>query len=311
MAPIFKEMKQWFVLKQDIKLNKKTIRLFIILISLSLLLFAPWKSSMKIPAVYISEQYSKIYSPYPAQIKKILVKNDDQVKKGQSLIEFYSPNLDDQINSTKRKLELIKTKINRLSDSAGNMDQYITYQQRLISAKSELSGLLKIQNKMILKAPIDGSIKDLENLSNDIWVNNKNELFGIVKHGTGQVKGFIKENQIDRFKLNNTAVFIPNDGMHKKINLISKSLDYSAIGALPYLSLSSTYNGPIAVRLDADTEYENRPETAYYSADFKIMSKTNIKFELPGYVYIDGYRYSPFIKFFKNTFSLLIRESGF
>ena len=311
MAPIFKEMKQWFVLKQDIKLNKKTIRLFIILISLSLLLFAPWKSSMKIPAVYISEQYSKIYSPYPAQIKKILVKNDDQVKKGQSLIEFYSPNLDDQINSTKRKLELIKTKINRLSDSAGNMDQYITYQQRLISAKSELSGLLKIQNKMILKAPIDGSIKDLDNLSNGIWVNNRNELFGIVKHGTGQVKGFIKENQIDRFKLNNTAVFIPNDGMHKKINLISKSLDYSAISALPYLSLSSTYNGPIAVRLDTDTEYENRPETAYYSADFKIMSKTNIEFELPGYVYIDGYRYSPFIKFFENTFSLLIRESGF
>ena len=311
MAPIFKEMKQWFVLKQDIKLNKKTIRLFIILISLSLLLFAPWKSSMKIPAVYISEQYSKIYSPYPAQIKKILVKNDDQVKKGQSLIEFYSPNLDDQINSTKRKLDLIKTKINRLSDSAGNMDQYITYQQRLISAKSELSGLLKIQNKMILKSPIDGSIKDLENLSNGIWVNNKNELFGIVKYGTGQVKGFIKENQIDRFKLNNTAVFIPNDGMHEKINLISKSLDYSAISALPYLSLSSTYNGPIAVRLDTDTEYENRPETAYYSADFKIMSKTNIEFELPGYVYIDGYRYSPFIKFFKNTFSLLIRESGF
>ena len=164
---------------------------------------------------------------------------------------------------------------------------------------------------MILKSPIDGSIKDLENLSNGIWVNNRNELFGIVKHGTGQVKGFIKENQIDRFKLNNTAVFIPNDGMHEKINLISKSLDYSAISALPYLSLSSTYNGPIAVRLDTDTEYENRPETAYYSADFKIMSKTNIEFELPGYVYIDGYRYSPFIKFFKNTFSLLIRESGF
>ena len=93
--------------------------------------------------------------------------------------------------------------------------------------------------------------------------------------------------------------------------LISKSLDYSAISALPYLSLSSTYNGPIAVRLDTDTEYENRPETGYYSADFKIMSKTNIEFELPGYVYIDGYRYSPFIKFFKNTFSLLIRESGF
>ncbi len=311
MAPIVREMKQWLLLKKDIKFNIKTFRLLIFLITLSLLLFAPWKSSLKIPAVFISEQYSKIYAPYPAQIKNIMVKNDDEVKEGQSIIEFYSPKLEDQINSTRTKLELIKTKLNRLSDSAGNMDQYITLQQRLISVNSELSGLLKIQDKMILKSPIDGSIKDLDNLSNGIWVNNRNELFGIVKYGTGQVKGFIKENQIDRFKLNNAAVFIPSDGTHEKINLISKSLDYSAVNALPYLSLSSTYNGPIAVRNDIESEYENRPETAYYSADFKIVSKTNIEFELPGYVHIDGYRYSPFIKFFRNIFSLLIRESGF
>ena len=311
MAPIVREMKQWLLLKKDIKFNIKTFRLLLFLITLSLLLFAPWKSSLKIPAVFISEQYSKIYAPYPAQIKNIMVKNDDEVKEGQSIIEFYSPKLEDQINSTRTKLELIKTKLNRLSDSAGNMDQYITLQQRLISVNSELSGLLKIQDKMILKSPIDGSIKDLDNLSNGIWVNNRNELFGIVKYGTGQVKGFIKENQIDRFKLNNAAVFIPSDGTHEKINLISKSLDYSAVNALPYLSLSSTYNGPIAVRNDIESEYENRPETAYYSADFKIVSKTNIEFELPGYVHIDGYRYSPFIKFFRNIFSLLIRESGF
>jgi len=311
MAPIVREMKQWLLLKKDIKFNIKTFRLLIFLITLSLLLFAPWKSSLKIPAVFISEQYSKIYAPYPAQIKNMMVKNDDQVKKGQSIIEFYSPKLEDQINSTRTKLELIKTKLNRLSDSAGNMDQYITLQQRLISVNSELSGLLKIQDKMILKSPIDGSIKDLDNLSNGIWVNNRNELFGIVKYGTGQVKGFIKENQIDRFKLNNAAVFIPSDGTHEKINLISKSLDYYAVNALPYLSLSSTYNGPIAVRNDIESEYEYRPETAYYSADFQIVSKTNIKFELPGYVHIDGYRYSPFINFFRNIFSLLVRESGF
>ena len=80
---------------------------------------------------------------------------------------------------------------------------------------------------------------------------------------------------------------------------------------MPYLSLSSRYNGPIAVRDDTDEEYEDRPQTAYYAADFRLASNTNIEFELPGYVHIDGYRYSPFIKLFKNIFSLLIRESGF
>ncbi|MDC3070011.1 HlyD family efflux transporter periplasmic adaptor subunit [bacterium] len=311
MAPIVREIKQWWFLKSEIKFNKETKRLLIIIFSILILLLAPWKSSMKIPAVYVSEKYSKIYSPYSAQIKNILVQKDEIVKKGQPLIELYSPNLEDYINSTRRKLKLIKTKLNRLSDSAGNMDQYITYQQRLVSVQSELHGLLKIQNKMIIRAPFSGSIKDLDNLSNGMWVSNKNELFGIVHYGTGQVKGFVKEEQIDRFKSNNTAVFIPNDGVHKKINLISRSLDFSSVGILPYLSLSSTHKGPIAVRLDVDKEFENRPETAYYSANFRPVNKTNIEFELPGYVHVDGYRYSPFLKIFKNIFSLLIRESGF
>ena len=311
MAPIIREIKQWWLLKAEIKFNKETKRLLIIIFSILILLLAPWKSSMKIPAVYVSEKYSKIYSPYSAQIKNILVQKDEIVKKGQPLIELYSPNLEDYINSTRRKLKLIKTKLNRLSDSAGNMDQYITYQQRLVSVQSELHGLLKIQNKMIIRAPFSGSIKDLDNLSNGMWVSNKNELFGIVHYGTGQVKGFVKEEQIDRFKSNNTAVFIPNDGVHKKINLISRSLDFSSVGILPYLSLSSTHKGPIAVRLDVDKEFENRPETAYYSANFRPVNKTNIEFELPGYVHVDGYRYSPFLKMFKNIFSLLIRESGF
>ena len=311
MAPIVREIKQWWLLKSEIKFNKETKRLLIIIFSILILLLAPWKSSMKIPAVYVSEKYSKIYSPYSAQIKNILVQKDEIVKKGQPLIELYSPNLEDYINSTRRKLKLIKTKLNRLSDSAGNMDQYITYQQRLVSVQSELHGLLKIQNKMIIRAPFSGSIKDLDNLSNGMWVSNKNELFGIVHYGTGQVKGFVKEEQIDRFKSNNTAVFIPNDGVHKKINLISRSLDFSSVGILPYLSLSSTHKGPIAVRLDVDKEFENRPETAYYSANFRPVNKTNIEFELPGYVHVDGYRYSPFLNMFKNIFSLLIRESGF
>ena len=311
MAPIIREIKQWWLLKSEIKFNKETKRLLIIIFSILILLLAPWKSSMKIPAVYVSEKYSKIYSPYSAQIKNILVQKDEIVKKGQPLIELYSPNLEDYINSTRRKLKLIKTKLNRLSDSAGNMDQYITFQQRLVSVQSELHGLLKIQNKMIIRAPFSGSIKDLDNLSNGMWVSNKNELFGIVHYGTGQVKGFVKEEQIDRFKSNNTAVFIPNDGVHKKINLISRSLDFSSVGILPYLSLSSTHKGPIAVRLDVDKEFENRPETAYYSANFRPVNKTNIEFELPGYVHVDGYRYSPFLKMFKNIFSLLIRESGF
>ena len=43
------------------KLNFKTKRLFSVLFVLLVILFFPWKSSIKIPAVYVSEQYTKIF----------------------------------------------------------------------------------------------------------------------------------------------------------------------------------------------------------------------------------------------------------
>ena len=311
MLPIIKEMKQWWMMRSEMKLNKQTFRTISILTITLMVLFLPWKSSMKIPAVYISEKYSKIYSPYPAKIKSVFITKDQEVEAGQNLIELYSPELDKEINSIRRKLLLTKTKINRMSGTSGNMDEYLTYNQRLIALQSELSGLTKTKEKLVIKAPNKGKVKDLVSLSDEMWVSNLDQLLGIVHYGTGNVKAFIREEQIDRFQENTPAVFIPNDGDHKKIHLISNKLDLSSVNNLPYVALASIHSGPIAIRNFTSGEYQYRPETAHYIADFKLVNKSSIKFELPGYVHVEGNRYSPFVRFFRNVFSVLIRESGF
>ena len=311
MLPIIKEMKQWWMMRSEMKLNKQTFRTISVLIITLMILFLPWKSSMKIPAVYISEKYSKIYSPYPAKIKYVFITKDQEVEAGQNLIELYSPGLDKEINSIRRKILLTKTKINRMSGTSGNMDEYLTYNQRLIALQSELSGLIKTKEKLVIKAPNKGKVKDLVSLSNEMWVSNLDQLLGIVHYGTGNVKAFIREEQIDRFQENTPAVFIPNDGDHKKIQLISNKLDLSSVNNLPYVALASIHNGPIAIRNFTSGEYQYRPETAHYIADFKLVNQSSIKFELPGYVHVEGNRYSPFVRFFRNVFSVLIRESGF
>ena len=230
---------------------------------------------------------------------------------GQELIKLYSPELDLNIRSIRRKIQLTKTKIKGLSRSAGNLDQYMTLQQSLLALQAELDGLNKIHSKFLIKSPVDGRIKNFANLSINQWVSNLDELMGIVKYGTGSVVGFVKESEIERFKIKEHAVFIPFDGQHSKVKLISQNLDLSAISVLPYLALSSNYGGPIATRAFVSGEYENRPETAHYQATFQLVNKvSSIEWQLPGYVHVDGYRYSPFFKFIKNIFSLLIRESN-
>lgn len=311
LLPIIREIKNWYKLKSEIKFNKQTTRTLIILLSLFMILFLPWKSSLKIPAVYVSEQYSKVYAPYPSKIKKILVNKDDAVEKGQELIELYSPDLDREIFSISRKIQLTKTKINRLSKSAGNMDQFLTLQQSLIALQTEMTGLSRIKNKLIIKAPIKGKIKDFYDLSEGMWVSNFDQLLEIVHYGTGKVRGFIKEEQIERFLKKNPAVFIPNDGIHDKVYLVSKSLDLSAITNLPYISLSSAHDGPVAVRNFTGGKFQYRPETAHYIAEFDLAKKSEIQFELPGYVHIKGSRYSPFANLTKGVIAIIVRESGF
>ena len=309
--PIIKEIKNWWMFKSEMKLNKQTKRTISILAAILMLIFLPWKSSLKIPAVYVSEKNSEIYTPYPAKIRTIFINKDDEIAVGQDLIELYSPDLEMKIETSRRKIKLTKTKINRLSDAAGNMDQYITLQQRLIALQSELDGLVKTKSKLLIKSPIEGKIKNFSNISKEIWVSNKDKLFDIVHYGSGSVKAFIKEDQIDRFKENIPAVFIPNDGIHDKIYLISKKLDTSAINNLPYISLASNHNGPIAIRNFTSGDFQYRPESAYYLAEFDLVKNSDIKFELPGYVHVDGSRYSPFLNFIRNVISVLIRESGF
>ena len=311
LLPIIREIKNWYKLKSEIKFNKQTTRTLIILLSFFMILFLPWKSSLKIPAVYVSEQYSKVYAPYPSKIKKILVNKDDAVEKGQELIELYSPDLDREIFSISRKIQLTKTKINRLSKSAGNMDQFLTLQQSLIALQTEMTGLTRIKNKLIIKAPIKGKIKDFYDLSEGMWVSNFDQLLEIVHYGTGKVRGFIKEEQIERFLKKNPAVFIPNDGIHDKVYLVSKSLDLSAITNLPYISLSSAHDGPVAVRNFTGGKFQYRPETAHYIAEFDLAKKSEIQFELPGYVHIKGSRYSPFANLTKGVIAIIVRESGF
>ena len=310
LRPIITEIKNWYNLKSQIKFNFKTKRLLSIFFVLFVILFFPWKSSIKIPAVYISEQYTKIYSPYPAKIKKIFVNKNQIIKKQQKLIELSSPELDLEISKVRRKIKLTKTTINRISKLSSNLDQYMILQQRLISLKNELNGLNKIKSKLILKSPFDGKIKNFSNLSNNQWVSNLEPLIGIVKTGPGNVIGYLKEKEIRRFKTNEKAVFIPFNGEHQKIKLISNNLDQSATSILPYLSLSSQYDGPIATRTFISEEYDNRPVEAHYQVTFQVINRDNkIELEVPGYVHVDGYRYSPIFDFFKSFVSMIVRES--
>lgn len=312
LKPILKEIKQWYLLKDKIRLNSKLIRTIVLITLGFAFLLLPWKSNIKIPAIYEAKNYSKIFSPHPAIIKEILVENNQEVKKGDALLKLYSPELEEKIIVTIRKIILAKKVLGSLNLESGNVDKYLTTSQAISSLEKNLISLKSLKSKLSIAAPISGKVKELENLSINQWINNKNPLMLIVDYNQGQVRGLVNDNQVKRFKIERPAKFIPNDGQHDSIQLISKQLDLSAVQTLPYLALSSNYGGPVAVRNVKNSSFKERPETPYYLAEFEVKSKPkNISLEILGYVHIKGSYYSPFIEIFKKTISVLRSESGF
>ena len=311
LKPIITEVKQWWSIRKIIQFNQKVLRTMIFLgLGLFLLIF-PWKSSLKIPAVYEVENYTKIFSPYDGRIEKIFVKKNEMVKKGQILIQLYSSKLEEEIVTTTRKITLAKREIGTLSQSAGNLDKYLTLSQRLVSLQTELLGLKTSQSKLVLRSPIAGQVKDFEQLSVKQWVNHTTPLMMIVNYDQGRVRGLINDSQIKRFQTNVSAKFIPNDGQHDSVKLVSKHIDLSAVQTLPYLALSSNHGGPIGIRNLTKGQFKERPEESYYLTEFKVLNTPQTKIEIPGYVFLSGSYYSPLVELVKNTIAILRRESGF
>ena len=311
LKPIITEVKQWWSIRKIIQFNQKVLRTMIFLgLGLFLLIF-PWKSSLKIPAVYEVENYTKIFSPYDGRIEKIFVKKNEMVKKGQILIQLYSSKLEEEIVTTTRKITLAKREIGTLSQSAGNLDKYLTLSQRLVSLQTELLGLKTSQSKLVLRSPIAGQVKDFEQLSVKQWVNHTTPLMMIVNYDQGRVRGLINDSQIKRFQTNVSAKFIPNDGQHDSVKLMSKHIDLSAVQTLPYLALSSNHGGPIGIRNLTKGQFKERPEESYYLTEFKVLNTPQTKIEIPGYVFLSGSYYSPLVELVKNTIAILRRESGF
>ena len=49
---------------------------------------------------------------------------------------------------------------------------------------------------------------------------------------------------------------------------------------------------------------------AHYQTKFKLINDEElIEWEIPGYVHVDGYRYSPIFDFFRSLISIIVRES--
>lgn len=309
LLPIYNELKVWWSKKDMVNLNKKNkISLFMLVLFL-FILFVPWNSTIKMPAIIESKNYYEFYPLEDAYILDVFFTNGDIVKKDQLLLKLKSTEIDYKISQVEEEINFIRLEISKQAGFRESLNKRFILEENLSKKINELEGLKKIIEKFEVKAPFDGKIHFNDVYKKNQWVNKKNPLFLLYDNFSYRIVGFCNENDKNLLKQNVQANFIFNSGDIKDIKSVINSISTVATPHLEYQELSSDFGGDIATRQD---NKRLKTEQAYYKVVIDLeKDDIDLRNRKAGTLVTKGENSSLISKLYKKTLSILIRESEF
>jgi putative peptide zinc metalloprotease protein len=302
LIPIFGEMRVWW--SKSITMNFKLFRTFVILVGLVFVLVYPWKSSVYVPAILESQSHTTIKALQKAQVDKILIKDKQLVKEGQTVLILKSDYLNQKISEIKIEIELLKLRLNNAVNSSSIDDNKIILEDRLSKKMLELYSLRKSREELVVKAPFDGTVK-LADVGVGMYVNKESSLFDIYDQKNLMITGFCNEYDKNLISIKSRARFVGDD--NSNIRAIIKEISDISVSNIEYKELTSMFGGDIAVIENKDTLLTK----GSYFKMYLYPDIGSIRHRQKGVLIIESESSSLIEKVYNKSLSILIRESGF
>ncbi|MDD2895881.1 MAG: HlyD family efflux transporter periplasmic adaptor subunit [Aliarcobacter sp.] len=308
--PVYKELKVWWMKRNSLKFNKENKISLLIFLVFILLIFLPWNSNIKMPAIIESENYFEYYTPEDAYIESIFFTNGEEVKSGQLLLKLKSPQLEYKISQVKEEIELSQLELNRQAGFKENLDKRFILEESLLKKTNELEGLKKVTEKFEVKASFNGKIYLFDSYKEKQWVNKKEPIFVLYDNTNFKITGFCNENDLNLLKENAKSKFIFNSGDLSDISSNITTISRVSVPYLEYSELSSDFGGTIPTRQDSNKRVKT--EQAYYKITMNLKDyKLDLKSRKVGVLVSKGESTTIISKIIKKSISVIIRESGF
>jgi putative peptide zinc metalloprotease protein len=312
VLPVFKLIQGWWELRDKIIRSRRFYITAILFLMIIVSLIYPWNTSVSIPAVYESQKKATIYSSAPAYIENTFLEKGKTVKKNDILMGLQSPQLEFEIETTLKEIEILKLKAKRIAASSDELSNIQVIMQQLQESRSKLDGLHEKQSQFIVRAPIDGVIYDMEDsLHKGRWINPTLTLATIVQPGKPAIVGVVSEADLSRINTQASAKFIPDNPQLKSIWAYVQDIEFSNLKVLDVPVLASIYGGKIPVQYDEKQQLV--PDKSVYRVRLTVSPVEKIAVDkiIRGVVHIEGKAESFIERAYKIVVSVFIRESGF
>ncbi|MEW7856573.1 biotin/lipoyl-binding protein [Pseudomonas chlororaphis] len=307
--PIVREWREWWTRREQADAPRVLLSGLGLLAAL-LLVAVPWRGSVEVPAMLEAGRASALHAPVAARVRQVNVSDGQAVSKGQVLVELESPDLASRQAIARREIEIQQLQMRRRAGRSETAADAGIVEQQLAEAVAEYRGLSAQRERLLLRAPEAGQLRDLlPQLQVGRWVSPKEPLARVVEPGA-RLRGFLAEADLWRVAPGATGRFIADDPMHPALEVQLTEVDTNGVAYIDQEALASDHHGPIAVRRDESRRAE--PVQAQYGARLKVLdASVTPRQPLRGVVVLQGRGESLLGTAWRRLAALGVRESGF
>ncbi|MDD0977131.1 biotin/lipoyl-binding protein [Pseudomonas fontis] len=308
--PIWREGAHWWQQRERAQ-PRKVLWLGLGLAALLALLLVPWRSDVEVPAMLEASKVSALHAPTAARIREVRVKDGQHVAQDELLLVLESPDLDSRLQIVRREIEILQLQLRRQAARSETAADSGILEQRLAEAVAEYRGLVAQRERLNLRAPHAGVVRDLATgLAPGRWIAAQLPLAIVAEEGV-RLRGYLTESELWRVEPGARGHFVADDPLRDSLRVSLSDVDTTGVAAIDHEALVSEHQGPIAIR--RDEQRRAQPIQAQYGARFVLENgaQTTVSRPVRGLVVLEGKGESLLGSAWRRMAALGVRESGF
>ncbi|GGG05068.1 hemolysin D [Rhizobium wenxiniae] len=314
IRPVVMEVKEWWAMRSDIVRTRRTYVTLSILGLLLVLAFLPLSTRVTAPAVIYPEQFVRLYPQEPGRVEKLDISSGQAVKAGDILFVIDAPQIREELRIANVEIELARSRLARVGANADDLAQRSIIESELGSSLARKTGLEERKASLIVRAPFEGTITEINpEILVGQWVG-RNEQIAILSAGNGSVaRGYVAGNDSSRLSVNAAGWFIPDDLSQPRLPVTLAAIAEAGAREIDLPQLSSQHHGAIAVHVATE---DKRQRLVPISAQYAVVARIGDVAFLPGrsvqgVMLLDGTGVSFAERAWRRVLMVLFREAGF
>lgn len=310
IRPVWSEIKEWWSMRQDILRSRRTYITLGLVIVAAILVAMPLSTRVRAPAIMLPETFVRLYSEEPGRVELMNVKRGQTVKQGDVLFVIASPALVQERELADIEMSLAQRRLARIGANSDDLVQKNVVENQLNRLLAQRAGLMEREEKLVIRAPFDGHIADLNSeIAPGQWVSRK-EQFAYLEGTSGVVvRGYIGGEDRARVEKDATGMFIPDDVTQRKLEISVQGFSVSSARQIELPQLTSQFGGKIAVHPSTNGRFV--PVSAQYAVTADITgAMPNLDQTQSGVLLINGRAESLLARAWRRVLTVLVRESG-